>query len=223
MEIIWISHAAFKIKTESGIIIYLDPYKIDEDAEKADIIVSSHSHGDHFSIRDITKLMKDTTIVLGPESLLYNLERFNGKTIKIGESLVIQDIKIELVPAYTITRGTHPKNAGGAGTIIEADSTRHTNQYSIVETEGKRVYHAGDTERIPEMKDLKDITVALLPCGGTYTMNFEESTNCALDFKPEIVVPCHDWGADLNKYKDLMAKKDQSIKVEILTNKTLKI
>ena len=209
MEIIWISHAAFKIKTESGIIIYLDPYKIDEDAEKADIIVSSHSHGDHFSIRDITKLMKDTTIVLGPESLLYNIERFNGKTIKICESLFIQDIKSELVPAYTITRGTHPKNAGGAGTIIEAD--------------GKRVYHAGDTERIPEMKDLKDITVALLPCGGTYTLNFEESTNCALDFNPEIVVPCHDWGADLNKYKDLMAKKDQSIKVEILTNKTLKI
>jgi L-ascorbate metabolism protein UlaG (beta-lactamase superfamily) len=137
------------------------------------------------------------------------LEQFNGKALKIGDSINIEDIKIELVPAYTIKKGTHPESAGGAGTIIE--------------TEGKRVYHAGDTERIPEMKDLKDITVALLPCGGTYTMDFEESTDCALDFNPEIVVPCHDWGADLNQYKDLMSKKDPNIKVEILKNKTLKI
>ena len=69
MEITWLSHAAFKIKTESGKIIYLDPYKIAKDAEKADIIVSSHSHGDHFSKRYIKKLMKDTTVFLGPESL----------------------------------------------------------------------------------------------------------------------------------------------------------
>ena len=209
IEITLISHAAFKIKTESGKIIYLDPYKIPKDAEKADIIVSSHSHGDHFSARDIKKLMKDSTIVIGPESLSNNLEQFSGKSLKIGETIEIDDIKISLVPAYTIKKGTHPKSAGGAGTIIE--------------TEGKRVYHAGDTERIPEMKDLKDITVALLPCGGTYTMDFEESTDCALDFKPEIIVPMHSWGADLNKYKDIMAKKDPNINVEILENKTLKI
>ena len=209
IEIILISHAAFKIRTESGKIIYLDPYKIPKDAEKADIIVSSHSHGDHFSARDIKKLMKDSTIVIGPESLSYNLEQFNGKSLKIGETIEIDDIKISLVPAYTIKKGTHPKSAGGAGTIIE--------------TEGKRVYHAGDTERIPEMRDLKGITVALLPCGGTYTMDFEESTDCALDFKPEIIVPMHSWGADLNQYKDIMANKAPNIKVEILENKTLKI
>ena len=78
MEITWLSHAAFKIKTESGKIIYLDPYKMSKDAEKADIIVSSHSHGDHFSSRDIKKLMKDSTIVIGPESLSYTGPRTLG-------------------------------------------------------------------------------------------------------------------------------------------------
>ena len=120
----------------------------------------------------IKKLMKDSTIVIGPESLSHDLEQFNGKALKIGEFYEFKDIKISLIPAYTIKKGTHPKSAGGAGTIIE--------------TEGKRIYHAGDTERIPEMKDLKDITVALLPCGGSFTMDFEESTDCALDFKPQI-------------------------------------
>jgi len=209
MEITWLSHAAFKIKTESGKIIYLDPYKIAKDAEKADIIISSHSHGDHFSRRDIKKLMKDTTIVLGPESLSYNLEQIDGKALKIGESINIEDIKIELVPAYTIKKETHPKSSGGAGIIIGI--------------EGKRVYHAGDTERIPEMKDLKNITVALLPCGGNFTMDFDESTDCALDFNPEIVVPMHNWNKDLSQFSDLMKKKVPNIKVEILENKTLKI
>ena len=202
MEIFWLGHAAFKIKTDNGKLIYFDPYKISKDEEKADIIVSSHSHGDHFSTRDIKKLLKDSTIVIGPESLSYNLEQFSGKALKIGEMYEIDDIKINLVPAYTIKKGTHPKSAGGAGTIIE--------------TEEKRVYHAGDTERIPEMKDLKDITVALLPCGGTYTMDFEESTDCALDFKPDIVVPMHNWNKDLSQFKDLMKQKDSNIKVVIL-------
>ncbi|MFX1394323.1 MAG: MBL fold metallo-hydrolase [Promethearchaeota archaeon] len=209
MEIVWMSHAAFKIKTNSGKVIYLDPYQIPKDAEKADIIISSHSHGDHFDNRSIKTIIKDSSILLGPISISRNLSKFNGKGLKFREIFEVDDIKIELVPSYTIKKGTHPKSNEWAGTIIEA--------------EGKRIYHAGDTERIPEMKDLKNITVALLPCGGRFTMDFEESCLSAIDIKPEIVVPMHNWGENLNDYKELMEKKDPNIKVEILENKSLKL
>ncbi len=209
MEIFWKGHAAFKIVTESGKVIYLDPYKIGKDEEKADIIVSSHTHGDHFDNRSIKNLMKDGTILLGPTSISSRLSKYNGKGLKFGESHEVDDIKITLVPSYTISKPTHPKENNWSGTIIE--------------TEGKRIYHAGDTERIPEMKDLKDITVALMPCGGTYTMDFEESCSAVLDFKPEIVVPMHNWDKDLSGFRELMNKKDPNVKVEILTDKSLKI
>jgi len=211
MEIFWLGHAAFKIKMFSGRIIYLDPYNIKDGEEKADIIVSSHTHGDHFSKSDIKKIWGDSTILLGPASIQSSLQKFNGQALEIGDAFAYKDFSIELFPAYTIKKVTHPKSSNWSGTIIESA--------------GKSVYHAGDTERIPEMKDLKDrkITVALLPCGGTYTMDFEEATDAAVDIQPEIVVPMHNWEKDLNSFKDIMAKKDPNIKVEILTEKSLKI
>lgn len=179
MEILWLGHAAFKIKTDSGRVIYLDPYQIKKGEEKADIIVSSHSHPDHFDSGSIKKIWKDDTILLGPESISGNLKRFDGQPLKLGESFDYKDLSIELIPAYNIKKPNHPKSSGWAGTIIESG--------------GKSVYHAGDTERIPEMKELanKNITVALLPCGGTYTMDFDEATDSATDVKPEITVPMH--------------------------------
>ena len=211
MEIFWLGHASFKIKMFSGRIIYLDPYNIKNGEEKADIIVSSHSHGDHFSRSDIKKIWKDDTILLGPVSIANSLTKFDGQALEIGEEFAYKDFTIELFPAYTIKKGTHPKSNNWIGTIIESA--------------GKSVYHAGDTERIPEMKELanRKITVALLPCGGTYTMDFEEATDAALDIQPEIVVPMHNWEKDLNPFRELMAKKDSKIKVEILTKKSLKI
>lgn len=211
MEIFWLGHACFKIQMFSGRIIYFDPYNIENSEEKADIIVSSHTHGDHFSRSDIKKLWKDDTVLLGPASIESSLKKFDGKGLEIGEVFAYKDLSIELFPAYTIKKITHPKSNNWTGTIIESA--------------GKSVYHAGDTERIPEMKELRNrnITVALLPCGGTYTMDFEEATDAAVDIQPEIVVPMHNWDKDLSSFKDVMAKKDSNIKVEILTEKSLKI
>jgi len=211
LQIEWLGHAAFRVKTGSGRVIYLDPYQIKDGEEKADIIVSSHSHFDHFNSESIKKLMKDDTIVLGPESIASNLKEFNGQAIKLGQSFDYKDLSIELIPSYNIKKPNHPKASGWAGTIVRSG--------------GKSVYHAGDTERIPEMKDLatKNITVALLPCGGTYTMDFDESTDCAVDIQPEIAVPMHNWDKDLNEFKELLNKKDPNIKVEILTDKSLKV
>ena len=204
MEITWLGHAAFKIKTPSGRIIYLDPYQIKKGEEKADIIVSTHSHSDHFDSSSIRKLITDDTIVIGPESIVSSLQKFNGTPLKLGQSFDYKDLSIELVPAYNIKKPNHPKRNEWAGIIVT--------------TEGKSVYHAGDTERIPEMKDLasRNITVALMPCGGTYTMDFDEATDSVVDVKPEIAIPMHNWGKDLTEFKKLLEKKDPSIKVDIL-------
>jgi len=204
MEITWLGHSAFKIKTHSGRIIYLDPYQIKKGEEKADIIVSTHSHGDHFDSSSIKKLMRDDTVVIGPESIASNLKEFDGTPLRLGDSFDYKDLSIELIPAYNIKKPNHPKSAGWAGIIVTS--------------EDKSVYHAGDTERIPEMKDLasRNITVAMMPCGGTYTMDFDEATDSIIDVKPEIAIPMHNWGKDLSKFKELIEKKDPNIKIEIL-------
>jgi len=210
-KLVWLGHACFKIVTRSGQVIYLDPYKVSKDEEKADIIVSSHSHGDHFSKSDIKKLWKEGTILLGPESIGRSLKDFNGQALKVGKPFTYKDFSIELFPAYTIKKPTHPKGNGWTGTIIESG--------------GKSIYHAGDTEKIPEMKTLakRKITVALLPCGGTYTMDFEEATDAAIDIQPQIVVPMHNWDKNLKEFEVIMNRKDPNIKVEILENKSLTI
>jgi len=178
-EIFWLGHAAFKIKTFSGRTIYFDPYEIKKGEEKADIIVSTHSHDDHFEQSSIKELWRDDTILLGPTSISSNLKEFNGQSLEFGQSFDYKDFSIELIPAYTIKIPNHPKASGGAGIIIESA--------------GKSIYHAGDTGRIPEMKELakRNITVALFPCGGTYTMDFDEATDSAVDVQPEIAVPMH--------------------------------
>ncbi len=204
MEITWLGHAAFKIKTESGRVIYLDPYHIKKGEEKADIVVSTHSHGDHFDAGSIKKIFKDDTVVIGPASISSDLSQFNGKPLKFGETFDYKDLSIELIPAYNIKKPNHPKGNEWAGIIVRSGD--------------KSVYHAGDTERIPEMKELasKNITVAMMPCGGTYTMDFDEATDSIVDVKPEIAIPMHNWGKDLNRFKELLEKKDPNIRVEIL-------
>ncbi|MFW9826663.1 MAG: MBL fold metallo-hydrolase, partial [Candidatus Thorarchaeota archaeon] len=147
---------------------------------------------------------QEGTVVIGPESITSNLQKFDGTPLKIGDSFNYKDLSIELVPAYNIKKPNHPKRNKWAGVIVTA--------------EDKRVYHAGDTERIPEMKELanRNITVAMMPCGGTYTMDFEESTDSIIDVKPQIAIPMHNWGKDLTKFKKLLEKKDPNIKVVIL-------
>ncbi|MCK4688178.1 MAG: MBL fold metallo-hydrolase, partial [Candidatus Lokiarchaeota archaeon] len=210
MEIFWLKHAAFKIKTESGTIIYLDPFKVPKGEEKADIIICSHDHGDHFDEESINNILKDSTLILGPISISEVLDKYKGKGLKLYEPFKIDDILIEFIPAYNIKRKResgepfHPKERIWAGTILEI--------------EGKKIYHAGDTERIPEMKELasRNIDVAMLPCGGMYTMDFEESTDVAVDIKAKIVIPMHNWDKKMQEYKNILAKKDSQIKVETL-------
>ena len=129
----------------------------------------------------------------------------NVKTMKEGDEIIEKGIKIKAVPAYNIEKNFHPKGSGIG---------------FIVEIEGTRIYHAGDTDLIPEMSNIKT-DIALLPIGGTYTMNEEEGARAALKIKPKIAIPMH-YGyisgtfAEPNRFKELIQEENPAIRVEIL-------
>jgi L-ascorbate metabolism protein UlaG (beta-lactamase superfamily) len=173
----WLSHAGFKIKT-NGKTIYIDPYEI-TDTEPADIVLITHSHYDHCSIADLLKIVKNTTTILATADCT---SMFAGKVqgkmqlVTPNKILNVGGIDIETVPAYNINKQFHPKENGWVGYIINA--------------KGTKVYHAGDTDLIPEMEKIK-ADVALLPIGGTYTMDAKEAAKACSIINPKIAIPMH--------------------------------
>jgi len=181
--ITWLGHASFRIKAPEG-VIYIDPWKL-HDGEPADLILITHDHFDHFSADDVQKVRKaDTTIVT--TAAVAAKVRGDVKTVKAGDALTVKGVKIEVVPAYNPRKEFHPKRAGGIGFIITAG--------------GRRIYHAGDTDAIPEMANIK-ADVALLPVGGKYTMTASEAAQVANQIKPKVAVPMH-WGDIVGTHTD---------------------
>lgn len=200
----WLGHAGFKLKGEK--IVYIDPYDCNAN-EKADIILVTHAHYDHCSVADIRRLSTINTVVVGTPSCQskVSLEKAGIKDFKIikpGAKLNILGINIEAFPSYNLDKSFHPKKDENVGYVIEMS--------------GKRIYHAGDTDKIPEMAKLKNVDVALLPVGGTYTMNAREAAEAANLIKPRIAVPMH-YGKIVGSKQDAESfKKLCKVKVEIL-------
>jgi L-ascorbate metabolism protein UlaG (beta-lactamase superfamily) len=197
----WLGHASFQIKTDNK-IIYIDPYE-GEYEEKADIVLVTHSHYDHCDTSKIKKIIKKETVIIAPEECA---RKINAKSIKPGEKITINEITIQAVHAYNIRRFRspgvpfHPKGFGVGYLITIGDKT---------------IYHAGDTDFIPEMKELKNITLALLPSGGTYTMDNPEAAEATITINPKIVIPMHRWDTTPEVFKKKVEEKS-SIKVVIL-------
>ena len=202
MKIQWLGHASFKIKADHK-VIYIDPYAGEDYAEKADIVLVSHGHYDHSSREKIAKVRVDDTIVLTTKD---NVAEIDGESFSPGDTRKIGDITITAIPAYNLEKEYHPKENPGLGFIIRFDK--------------KSIYHASDTDMIPEMKNLRP-TVALLPVGGTYTMNAKEAAIAAEKIMPQIAIPMH-YGAgivgkidDAELFKEL-AEINPEITVRIL-------
>ncbi|WP_105614648.1 MBL fold metallo-hydrolase [Vallitalea okinawensis] len=165
-------------------IIYIDPLIVDLD-DYADYILITHSHEDHFSFPDISKLLKKETIILCPQKaykkLSKKLKGYKIKQVAPEESLVFEQLTIKTIAAYN-TRSRlitpHPKSALNVGYIIDAD--------------GIKIYHAGDTDYTPEMKKLENLKVILTPIDGdNLTMTTEKAAEFINDVKPEIAIPMH--------------------------------
>ena len=201
-----IKHASIQINY-NGLEIQVDPVgkgmKPETDYSqfpKADIILVTHEHHDHFDPDAIAQLTKASTkIYLNPavQKMLGS-----GKALKNGDKVkVANDITIEAVPAYNTTPGReqfHPKGRDN-GYILTLD--------------GMRIYIAGDTEDIPEMANIKDISIAFLPCNQPYTMTIEQAANAAKIIKPKVLFPYHYNATPVNKLFPLLAK--EGIKVLI--------
>jgi len=173
INLVWLGHAAFKIKS-SGLVIYIDPFQI-SDTEKADIVLITHDHYDHCSKEDVKKILKEKTEVICNQASASKLG-IKARILDIGKKIDVLGVKIAAVPAYNVKKEFHKKGSG-LGFVIEIA--------------GKRIYHAGDTDVIPEMHELSNIDIALLPVGGTYTMNAEEAVEAAEIIKPKIAIPMH--------------------------------
>jgi len=170
VEVTWLKHAGFRIKGSR--VVYIDPYDIPEELEKADVILVTHDHFDHMDVKSIRKLSKDDTVVVHPSGCV--IEGFESCEVKPGKETEVKGIKVKAVPAYNIDKPFHKENCVGY----------------IVEIDGVKIYHAGDTDRIPEMKDI-EVDIALLPVGGTYTMNLQEAIEAAKDIKAKHYIPMH--------------------------------
>ncbi|HEX41405.1 MAG TPA: MBL fold metallo-hydrolase [Phycisphaerales bacterium] len=187
----WLGHASFRI-VAGETVIYIDPWKLKSPARDADFILVSHSHFDHYSAPDIKAISKAGTQVIGSADVIKPYG--GGKVITPGQTLDLGRLTLTGVPAYNPAKPFHPQANHWLGFVIAID--------------GKRIYYAGDTDATAEMKALEDIELALLPVGGTYTMNAAEAAEAVNTFKPARAVPYH-WGdivgdeADAKKFAQL--------------------
>lgn len=189
VDVVFLKHAGFMIRGSKT--VYVDPYDIPQDAEleKADFIFVTHDHFDHLDFRAIRKLSKDNTTVVIPEGC--SVEGHATCLLKTGDVEDLDGVKVKSVPAYNIDKEFHPKGGSMSGYIVEMD--------------GVKVYHAGDTDLIPEMKDI-EVDIALVPVGGKYTMDVNEAMECINTINAVNVIPMHygalsDTQADLSKLK----------------------
>lgn len=194
----WFGHASFSIadSLNGNRIYFIDPFELpDLGSEKADLIFITHAHYDHLSEGDINHILKsETTVIATPDSLatlkIPNEQKFE---VRPNNSYEVQGTKFETVPAYNIRPerlNFHPKSNNWAGYILFVNN--------------QKIYHAGDTDFIPEMQNLasKSLDIAMLPMGGTYTMEVKETIKAANAIAAKVTIPMHYRKLLGNKYKE---------------------
>lgn len=180
------------IRIESRVgTIYIDPLEIADDIHDADYILISHDHYDHFSPEDIRKVAKADSILVVPEKMIdkaQEVARDVGKieTVKPGVYREFNGLEFETVPAYNLLKPFHPKSAEWVGYVLRID--------------GKRIYIAGDTDATKEAKAVK-CEVALVPIGGTYTMDAKKAAELVNAIRPNVAIPVH-YGSIVGKLSD---------------------
>jgi len=205
LKITFIGHASL-IFSFNGKVIHVDPDGELADYStlpKADIVLITHEHSDHFDLSAIKILRTNQTKLVLTETCARKIS--GGIVMKNGDVQIIQGIKFEAIPAYNIIHKRdngqpfHPEGVGNGYILTFGD---------------KRVYVAGDTENIPEMKTLQGIDVAFLPMNLPYTMTPEMVADAAKLFRPKILYPYHYGDTDTSKLLELL-KDEQEIEVHI--------
>ena len=205
LKITFIGHASL-VLTFGDKVIHVDPITSEgnyKQLPQADLILITHDHYDHFDPAALKILKKDSTLIVGPASLQSRVQGL--KVMKNGDRLNLYGLEIEAVPAYNLVHKRpdgqpfHPRNTGNGYVITFGD---------------KRVYIAGDTENIPEMKNLQNIDIAFLPMNLPYTMTPEMVAEAARWIKPRILYPYHYGDTDTSRLVTLL-KDNPEIEVRI--------
>lgn len=184
IEVKWYGHSCVKLEYNSR-VIFIDPLNIG--SEKADYIMITHFHPNHYSLEDIQKLKRVNTLIVAPVGCP---DEIPGSVIsmKPNTSVTLHEITITAMPAYNLGgKPYHPRSKNWIGYILEIAGTR--------------IYHSGDTDDIPEMKNIKNIDLALLPVSGRSVMNARKAADAANSFKPRVVIPIH-WDHDKSYMQD---------------------
>jgi L-ascorbate metabolism protein UlaG (beta-lactamase superfamily) len=196
----WLGHDGFLIKGNDR-SIYIDPFKI-ESGDPADLILVTHEHFDHCSPEDIQKVQKEDTVIVTDAESAAKLSG-NVMVVKPGDRVNPAGVDVEAVPAYNVNKRFHPRDKGWLGFVVTVD--------------GVRVYHAGDTDLIPEMSDLH-VDIALLPVSGTYVMTAQEAVEAVKRINPKVAIPMH-YGAIVGSENDaatFTAAAEEFCKVVVL-------
>jgi L-ascorbate metabolism protein UlaG (beta-lactamase superfamily) len=173
VQLEWVVQSAFRIAGHA--VLYVDPHLI-RDGEKADLILITHDHFDHLDIASIRAVADDDTVIVANACCVRQLEgRVAGKVVPIEEGQTVREkgVDVRAVAAYNYV---HPRGSS-VGFVFNLG--------------GQTIYHAGDTDHIPEMASLGVIDVALIPIGGTYTMDEEEAAEAVKVIRPKVVIPIH--------------------------------
>lgn len=208
-----ISHASMVLDL-GGVIVYNDPVG-GADAfvgqPEPHIILISDIHGDHLEPETVQALTTERTTIVVPQAVADELpQTLPGKIVILnnGDSTSLEGIEIQAIPMYNVPESDDAFHTKGRG-----------NGYLLV-AQNQRIYIAGDTGGIPEMRELQNIDRAFIPMNLPYTMSVEEAADAVLAFKPKVVHPYHYRGpdglADINKFKELVTAGDPNITVELL-------
>jgi len=205
LKITFIGHGTLMF-TFQGKIMHVDPFGEMADytkLPKADIILLTHEHRDHLDPKVLGILRTEKTVTVLTQTCAKQIE--GAIVMNNGDLKTIEGLKIEAVPAYNIVHKReggqpfHPKGIGNGYIITFGD---------------KRVYVAGDTENIPEMKELKNIDIAFLPMNLPFTMTPEMVADAAKAFKPKILYPYHYGKTDPSNLLSLMKDiKDIDVRI----------
>ncbi|MFD2516334.1 MBL fold metallo-hydrolase [Salinimicrobium flavum] len=209
-----VSHSTAVINW-GDITIYLDPVggaKVFDGMEKADLVLITDIHGDHMDAQTLGALELGETKIIVPQAVKEELPDSLDSNLVVmsnGQMIDQNGFSIEAIPMYNLreeAKQYHPKGRG--------------NGY-VLEKEGQRLYIAGDTEDIPEMRNLKDIDIALIPMNLPYTMTVEKAADAVLEFAPKKVYPYHfrgkDGKLDVDEFKRLVNEGNKEIEV-VLAN-----
>ncbi len=209
IQITWLGHDGFKLKKDK--VIYVDPFKLGAKAEAADLVCVTHEHFDHLSVDDLKKVVRPATTVVtiaACEKAAKDLKPKAVRVVSAGARLTVDGVSVEVLPAYNINKFRapgnpfHPKADGKVGFILGIGSVR--------------IYHAGDTDEIPEMVGAKGVDVALLPVSGTYVMTAAEAAKACNVIQPKLAIPMH-YGAIVGSAADAETfRKAVKCRVEIL-------